>query len=206
MPADPNVPSACGAANPWITRSSTPKYDNPWIHVVEHQVINPRGGPAIYGTVHFKNLATGVVPLEPDGATYLVGQFRYALACYSWEIPEGGGQRGRDPVEAARRELLEETGLVAVHWQKLLELHLSNSVTDEHAFAYLAWGLEQHEARPEEAELLEVRRLPFSRVLAMVLSGEITDAITVASILKVQVLAMRGRLPNGLGEAVLKSG
>lgn len=191
-------------ANPWTTLRSTRVYDNPWIGVTEHQVINPRGNPGIYGTVHFKNLAIGVVPLDQDGATYLVGQFRYPHGSYSWEIPEGGGPLDQDPLASAARELAEETGLAARRWQEILRADLSNSATDERAIAYLACELEQGEAHPEEVEELQVWRLPFAEAYAMVERGEITDALSVLAIQKVQLMALQGSLADGLNEAVLR--
>jgi len=169
--------------NPWRTLRSSLRYDNPWISVTHHDVLNPSGGVGIYGVVHFKNRAIGVLALQDDGTTYLVGQYRYALNSYSWEIPEGGGSHAEDPLAAAKRELLEETGLRAREWQQILRMHLSNSVSDEESIVYLATDLEQGEASPEETERLELRRLPFTEVLKMVQRGEITDAISVAAVL-----------------------
>lgn len=171
--------------NPWRTLRSSLRYDNPWISVTHFDVLTPSGNEGIYGVVHFKNRAIGVLALEDDGTTYLVGQYRYALQSYSWEIPEGGGPHIEDPLEAAKRELLEETGLQARQWRQILRMHLSNSVTDEESIVYLATDLEQGLASPEETEQLELRRLPFSEVLAMVQRGEITDSITVAAVLYV---------------------
>ena len=178
--------------NPWQTLSSELKYDNRWIRVTEHQVVNPNGGRGIYGTVHFKNLAIGVVPLDDEGNTWLVGQYRYPLRRYSWEIPEGGGDLDLDPLESARRELREETGIEAGSWQKLIEMHLSNSVTDEHAIVYLARDLRFGAAEPEETEALALRRLPFEEVYRMVLTGVITDAISVCAILRLKLLLTDG--------------
>jgi 8-oxo-dGTP pyrophosphatase MutT (NUDIX family) len=123
-----------------------------------------------------------------------VGQFRFVLDQYSWEIPEGGGLLGKDPLESAKRELLEETGLVAREWKPILHLHLSNSVSDEYSIIYLARQLEQHEAEPEETEELAVRRLPFEEVYQMVLRGEITDSMTVATVLKVKLMLLHGEI------------
>jgi ADP-ribose pyrophosphatase len=193
-------PTLDESVNPWSTLKSREVYDNAWIRVVDHQVLNPRGNPGIYGTVHFKNLAIGVVPLDRQGCTFLVGQYRYPLGRYSWEIPEGGGAKDIDPLVSAQRELSEETGLTAGRWQTLLEMDLSNSATDEHAICYLAWDLKQGEPHPEEAELLTIRRLPFVMAFGMVERGEITDAMSVAAIQKVQLLALTRRLPEGFPE------
>lgn len=171
--------------NPWRTLRSSLRYENPWISVTHFDVLNPSGNQGIYGVVHFKNRAIGVLALEDDGTTYLVGQYRYALQNYSWEIPEGGGPHAEDPLDAAKRELLEETGLRAREWRQILRMHLSNSVSDEESIVYLATNLEQGEASPEETERLTLRRLPFTDVLAMVQRGEITDSITVAAVLSV---------------------
>jgi len=181
--------------NPWTTRRSTTQYDNRWIRVVEHDVLNPKGQPGIYGTVHFKHLAIGIVPIHGDGKTTIVGQFRYPFGRYSWEIPEGGGALDLAPLESARRELLEETGLTASHWHEMLRMDLSNSVSDEQAICFLAWGLKQGEAQPEETEQLQILRLPFADALAMAWAGEITDSMSVAALLKVELMARRGELP-----------
>jgi 8-oxo-dGTP pyrophosphatase MutT (NUDIX family) len=188
--------------NPWTTLDSTLQYDNPWIRVVEHRVLTPRQTPGIYGTVHFKHLATGVLPIDTEGCTYLVGQFRYPLEAYSWEMPEGGGTPGVPLLDSVQRELLEETGLTARHWLELMRLHLSNSVSDEVATCFLAWDLEPGEAQPEDSEQLEVRRLPFAEVAAMVWRGEITDAMSVAAIQRLELLLHRGLAPAPVAAAI----
>ncbi len=180
--------------NPWKITSQKNIYDNPWINVTEYQVINPAGNPGIYGKVHYKNLAIGVLPLDEELNTYLVGQYRFTLNQYSWEMPEGGGPEGTDPLESAKRELLEETGLKASRWTEIQRLHLSNSVSDELSILYLARGLEQFEAEPEETEQLIIKKVPFAEMYRMVCNSEITDAMTVAAVLKVQLLLTENRL------------
>lgn len=176
--------------NPWTILSSKQVYDNNWIGVTEYDVINPNGGKGIYGKVHFKNLAVGALPLDEEMNTWLVGQYRFPLEEYSWEIPEGGGDLATDPLESAKRELMEETGLVAHHWTPLVEMYLSNSVSDEKTIIYLARQLEQREPMPEETEQLVVRKLPFEEAYQMVEKGLITDAMSVAAILKLKLLLM----------------
>lgn len=170
--------------NPWKTLSGEEKYDNNWINVTEYQVINPGGGKGIYGKVHFKNKAIGVVPVDAEGNTWLVGQFRYTLNAFSWEIPEGGGAPDTDPRESAERELREETGLRAERWTLLCPLHTSNSVTDEEGFIFLAEGLHQGESEPEDSEAdLRVRKLPLREAIDMVVRGEITDSMSMIGLL-----------------------
>jgi ADP-ribose pyrophosphatase len=180
--------------NPWKITSQKEIYDNPWINLTEYQVINPSGNPGIYGKVHFKNIAIGVLPLDDELNTYLVGQFRFAPDVYSWEMPEGGGPLGIDPLESAKRELLEETGLKADNWTELQRLHLSNSVSDELAILYLARDLKQFEAEPEDTEQLIIKKVPFEEAYQMVCRGEITDAMTVAAILKVKLLLLENKI------------
>lgn len=174
--------------NPWKTLSSAKIYENPWISLTEHQVINPGGGNGIYGTVHFKNLAIGIIPLDHENNTWLVGQYRYPLKQYSWEIPEGGGSEEVDPIISAKRELKEETGISAKSWTEIQRIHLSNSVSDELGIIYLARELSFGESCPEETEELIIRKLPFETAYKMVLNGEITDSLSVAAILKVKIL------------------
>jgi 8-oxo-dGTP pyrophosphatase MutT (NUDIX family) len=180
--------------NPWKILGKKEIYENPWIQLSEFDVINPSGGKGIYGKVHFKNIAIGALPLDEELNTYLVGQYRFPCDEYSWEIPEGGGAFGVDPVESAKRELLEETGLMAEEWSTLVKLHLSNSVSDEYSIIYLARKLSQHMASPEETEQLQVRKLPFEEAYQMVERGEITDAMSVAAILKVKLMLADGRI------------
>lgn len=171
------------APSPWKTLTQEKVYENPWIKVTHHTVINPSGGEGIYGVISFKNLAIGVVPVDNDGFTWLVGQYRYTCNAYSWEIPEGGGPFGEEPIETAKRELLEETGLVAKSWQLLCPIHTSNSVTDEAGYVFMAQDLEQFWASPEETEELVAWKLPLAEAIAMVMRGEITDSLSVAGLL-----------------------
>jgi 8-oxo-dGTP pyrophosphatase MutT (NUDIX family) len=177
-----------GSDNPWKTVSTKTVYDNPWISVREDAVVRPDGDDGIYGVVHFKNIAVGVLAIE-DEDVYLVGQYRYPLNMYSWELPEGGCAEGEDPLAAARRELEEETGLCATSWRKLGEAHLSNSVSDELAIWYLATGLSQGEMRPEGSERLSVKRVPLKEALAMGLDGRISDALSLLGIMQYQLLS-----------------
>jgi 8-oxo-dGTP pyrophosphatase MutT (NUDIX family) len=171
--------------NPWKTKEIKVIYENPWIKVEEHDVINPAGNKGIYGKVEFKNKALGIIPIDSLGNTWLVGQFRYPLDQYSWEIPMGGGLIGQDILESAKRELKEETGMTAKKWTEVLRIHTSNSVTDEEGFVYLAEELTEGETEFEETEVLSIKKLPFQKALEMVLEGEITDGISIAGILKV---------------------
>lgn len=172
----------------WQTIDKSIVYENPWIKVEHRDVINPAGNPGIYGTVHYKNLAIAILPLDEEGYTYLVGQYRYVLNRYSWEIPEGGCPAGENPLSAAKRELKEETGLEASIWTPILEMDLSNSVSDEVSISYLAKGIHKGLASPEETENLEVKKIPFVDVVQMVLDGEIRDALTVATVLKASMM------------------
>lgn len=176
--------------NPWQTLASEKVYDNAWISVREDEVIRPDGEQGIYGVVHFKNIAIGILAVDGE-FIYLVGQYRYPLDIYSWEIPEGGCGEGEDPLAAARRELEEETGLRAARWEKMGEAHLSNSVTDEHAIWFLATELTQGEHNPEGTERLEVRRVTFQKALEMALAGEITDALSLLAIMQYQIAGRR---------------
>jgi 8-oxo-dGTP pyrophosphatase MutT (NUDIX family) len=174
--------------NPWQTLSSEHIYENPWMSLREDQVINPNGGRGIYGVVSFKNLAIGVVPIDAEGNTYLVGQYRYPLNEYSWEIPEGGGPHGIDALESAKRELKEETGFTAANWTNIGRVHTSNSVTSEEGYIFLAQDLTPGETEPEETEDLVIKKVPFSEAVRMVMEGEITDSISIAGILKAEKL------------------
>lgn len=180
--------------NPWKIEGEKKIYENAWIRLSEYDVINPGGGKGIYGKVHFRNIAVGVIVLDEERNTYLVGQFRFATNVYSWEIPEGGSPEGTDPLESVKRELKEETGLLADNWQILLRMHLSNSVSDELAIIYLATGLTQEEAEPEESEQLAIKKIPFEEAYQMVENGIITDSISVAAILQVKLLIAEGKL------------
>jgi 8-oxo-dGTP pyrophosphatase MutT (NUDIX family) len=179
--------------NPWKRLSSRPIYENPWIAVREDQVIRPDGNPGIYGVVQFQHWAIGVVPLTADGDTFLVGQYRYTLDHYSWEIPEGGGEHTETPLEAAQRELREEAGIAATSWTYLGEAHLSNSATDEVGCVFLAEGLTFGETEPDGTEDLQLRRVPFEEAVRMALTGEISDALAVIGLLRADHFLKSGR-------------
>jgi 8-oxo-dGTP pyrophosphatase MutT (NUDIX family) len=172
-------------SGPWRRLARRVAYENPWLTVWHDDVVRPDGSPGIYGVVHFRNVAAGVVAIDGQGRVLLVGQHRYAIDAYSWEIPEGGVPSDEDPLEGARRELLEETGIVARTWRELGRLHLSNSVTDELAVLYLATDLRQEAPDPEATEELAVRWVPFDEAVAMTLDGRITDALAVLGLQRV---------------------
>lgn len=172
-------------ANPWKTLKEEIIYENPWIRVENHQVLNPAGREGIYGKVHFKNRALAIVPIDENQNTWLVGQYRYTLKEYSWEIPMGGGKINQNPLDSAKRELKEETGISASKWTEIMKIHTSNSVTDEVGFIYLAEELSFGATEFDETEVLKIVKLPFQEALDWVMSGKITDSISVAGILKV---------------------
>lgn len=173
----------------WKRLTSTTVYDNPWITVYDEQVINPAGGENRYGRVSFKNRAVAILPLAENGDTWLVGQQRYTLGAYSWELPMGGAPLHEEPLAAAKRELSEETGLRAKRWSEIMRLHLSNSITDEVGIVYLAEDLAEGPTAFDETEVLDVRRLPLRDAVRMAESGEITDALSIAALLRLRHLA-----------------
>ncbi|MDA9328773.1 NUDIX hydrolase [Flavobacteriales bacterium] len=174
--------------NPWTKISTKEVYENPWIKVEHHTVLTPSKGAGIYGTVAFKNLAIGIIPLDTSLNTWIVGQYRFPLNTYSWEIPEGGGPIGEETIDTAKRELSEEVGLKANKWTMIQTFHLSNSVSDEYGELFLAQELKEFENHPDPEEELIVKKLPFEEVFQMVLKGEITDSMSVMGILKVKYL------------------
>jgi 8-oxo-dGTP pyrophosphatase MutT (NUDIX family) len=176
--------------NPWTRLSRQVVYENAWIMVHEDRVVRPDGQPGIYGVVHFRNRAVGVVVLDEWDRVLLVGQYRYPLDMYSWEIPEGGAPAGEEPLAAARRELREETGFVAGQWQEILRCHLSNSATDEEAICFLARDLHAGNAEPEGTEKLQLRWVPFEEALRMIAAGQITDALSILGLHRAALLRL----------------
>jgi 8-oxo-dGTP pyrophosphatase MutT (NUDIX family) len=167
------------AHDPWKILNQHLVHETPWIRIDHHDVITPTGTNGTYTTVDFKNWAIGIVPIDADGNTYIVGQYRFPLKEYSWEIPEGGGGKDATPLASAQRELLEETGISADNWEMIYEFNTSNSITNERAFVFLATGLSFGEAEPEETEELEVRKIPFTQLLDMVYNNEVKDSLTI---------------------------
>lgn len=180
--------------NPWTVTDKHIAYENAWLKVTHHDVLNSAGNKGVYGVVHFKHIAIGVVALDEHKNTWLVGQFRFPLNKYTWEIPEGGGKLDVDPLESAKRELLEETGIEANNWQLIQQLQLSNSATDEIAFLFLATDLTFLKPMPDEGELLDVKKIPFNEAYQMVQEGEIEDSLSVAAIQKVKLMMLEGLL------------
>ena len=171
--------------NPWKLKSGSLRYDNPWISVFHDDVLTPGGSEGVYGHVHFRNHAIGIIPIDDEGNTWLVGQYRYPLKRWSWEIPEGGCPVGTDPLETAKRELKEEAGIAAKNWKLICEFDVSNCVSDEIGFIYLATDLTIGEAQPDESEELELIKLPLSEAIEMVNNGDIRDAISIMALLHV---------------------
>jgi ADP-ribose pyrophosphatase len=175
-------------SNPWTILSKEVKYENPWIKVVENKVLNPAGNEGIYGVVHFKTNAIAIIPLDEENNTWIVGQYRFPLDTYEWEVVEGGCPIGTSPIDTAHRELGEEVGLKATSMELVLTMQLSNSTTDEIAYTYIARGLSFIGAHPEEDEKLIVKKIPFDELYQMVLRGEIRDSLSVASVLRTKIV------------------
>jgi 8-oxo-dGTP pyrophosphatase MutT (NUDIX family) len=170
------------AVGPWLRHTRTSAYANPWIEVFHDEVSRPDGSPGIYGVVHFRNVAVGVVAVDSAGRILLVGQHRYPLDAYSWEIPEGGAALGELALDGARRELAEETGFEAAEWRELISFSLSNSVTDERGVVFLATGLRSGIATPDSTEELAIRWATLEEVLAEIDAGEVHDILTIVGV------------------------
>lgn len=192
--------------DPWRVKSVTRPFENNWFRIDAHDVVHPGGADGTYGVIRIRRLAVGVLPIEPDGSVHLVGQWRFPLGRYSWEMPEGGAEPGENALECAKRELAEETGLSARRWTQILEMDLSNSLTDERAVIFLATDLQPGEASPEPTEVLRRRVAPFAEVLARVADGRIRDAMTVAAVLRAHHMAVTGVLPEAMTRAILGPG
>jgi 8-oxo-dGTP pyrophosphatase MutT (NUDIX family) len=204
--ASPPWDTADAAARPkWRKVRGEVVFETKWIRIESHDVIAPTGKPAHYGLAYFQNRAIGVLPLFDDGTVPLVGQMRYSIDAYSWEIPEGGAPLDEDPRDGAVRELREETGLIAADLRQILRMDLSNSVTDEDCVCYLATGLSQADSAPDDTEHFEYARVPFSQLLKAVINSQVRDAITIACVLRVHHMAVTGELPPALAEAVLRA-
>jgi len=191
------------ARGPWRVHGVRIAYENPWMQVIEHEATRPDGAPAVYAVMCPKHVAIAVLPIHADGQIEMVGQHRFATDRYEWELPEGGGRVGGDPLEDAKRELKEETGLTAKRWLQMLEVDLSNSITNEPAIGFIAWDLTEGEAEPEGTEVIAPRRLPFAEAVQRAVNGEFRDMLTVAMLMKAHYMATNGLLDAGLARAML---
>jgi 8-oxo-dGTP pyrophosphatase MutT (NUDIX family) len=192
--------------DPWIVKSVARPFENEWFRIDAHSVIRPDGAEGVYSVIRPHRLAVGVVPIDAEGCVHLVGQWRFPLGRYSWEIPEGGAEPGEAALACAERELEEEAGLRAGRWEKILELDLSNSLTDERAVIFLASDLQPGAPRPDATEVLRLRRAPFREVLARTADGRIRDSLTVAGVLRAHHMAVTGQLSEPLARAMLGQG
>lgn len=185
---------------PWRIKSVRTVYTNRWIAVREYQAVAPTGADALYGLVHPHSLALGILPIDAEGNTILVGQQRFPFGRYSWELPEGGGPESLPPLEGAQRELAEECGLKAANWLELVsDMHMSNSISDERAHAFIAWDLSPDDRHARDSsEELSLRRVPFADAVKMAASGAITDAFSLVMLLKADHLLRTGGLPREL--------
>lgn len=191
------------ASPPWLDRGSTVVHDTPWMRVTQHEVEAPTGKASQYGVLRFKNVATGVLPVHADGTVTLVGQARFARANYSWEMPEGGAPFDEDPLKAVKRELAEEAGLAAASWALALRIEVSNSITDEIGFTWIAWDLTPVPTDPDPTEVLTIVRVPFTALLKEIERGAIVDSFTVATAYRAYHMAREGLLPGWLAHAML---
>ncbi len=186
--------------NPWQVHAVRTDYENPYMEIRHHAVTRPDGAPGDYWVARFRRIAVGIIPVDDEGCTWLVGQYRFPTGTYEWEIPEGGADPGEEPEACAKRELREETGLTASHFKEILHLQLSNSCTNELSYTYLATGLSLAEAEPDATEKLQVLRLPVAEAIQLAIEGKLRDGITVASLLKLHALLLQQ--PNLLKSAV----
>ncbi len=171
--------------SPWRRRSRSLVYENAWLSVLHDEVDRPDGQPGIYGVIHFQNHAVAIVAIDAEDRVVLVGQWRYTLDGYSWELPEGGVPSDEAPLAGAQRELREETGLQAATWREVARIAVSNSVTDELGTIFLATDLVQGEAAPDGTEQLRRRWVAFDEALAMIDDGRITDLMSIAGLERV---------------------
>lgn len=188
---------------PWRSGGESQVFENPWMRLTRHPATAPTGFEADYVVMRPKNLSVGILPVHDDGTVTLVGQQRFALMNWSWEMPEGGAPFDEDPIEGARRELAEEAGLRAGHWREALKVEMSNSITDERAMAWIAWDLAPVRVAPDPTEIIRIARVPFRDLLGEIGRGSIRDMFTVATALRAYHMAREGELPPGLAKAML---
>lgn len=180
---------------PWTVLSSNTVYENNWISVEHSDVLTPAGKPGIYGVVRPKNYAIAVLPMDKDYNCWIVGQYRFSTGSYEWELAKGGCLIGTEgPMEAGKRELREETGIVASTWQRVLVSNLSNCFSDEVSFSYLATNLTFKEPEPDENEKLEIKKVNLEQLVEMSLNGEINCALSQATIFAVKLMKDKNQI------------
>ena len=187
----------------WTSHGDAVVFQNPWMTITRHPATAPTGMAADYVVMRPKNVGAGVLPLHDDGTVTLIGQHRFTLMRYSWEMPEGGAPMDEDPFDAVRRELAEEAGLAAAHWLPALDVDLSNSITDERAMTWVAWGLTPVPTDPDPTEVLVEARVPFGDLMDEIARGAVRDSLTVATAYRAYHMAREGALPPALAAAML---
>lgn len=191
---------------PWRLVQDQTVFECPYFITRSDRVKDGFGRPRDYYNVRMRNFGIAVVPIDGDGYTILVGQQRYLLDRFTWEVVRGGGRLDMPAIESAKNELSEETGYRADNWLQLFKASASPGVTDELAVGFVAWGLQAGEPHPDAGEDLVQWRLPFSKVIAMVLSGEIADLASSALVLGIQLRLERGELPSDLADCLRNAG
>ena len=190
---------------PWRSAGESVIFENPWMRLTRHPAVAPTGLQSDYVVMRPQNLSVGVLPIHDDGTVTLVGQQRFALMNWSWEMPEGGAPFDEDPLEGAKRELAEEAGLAAATWREALKVEMANSITDERAIAWIAWDFQPAPTAPDPTEVIRVARVPFGDLLREIGRGAVRDMFTVATTLRAYHMAREGELPPELAKAMLAS-
>lgn len=188
--------------NPWTTLGGEVAFENAHFRVRDDRVIDAAGRTSRYATVAMRKQGVAVLPVDAAGRTVLVGQWRYALGAWRWELPKGGAEPGEDPLRCARRELEEEANLRARGWAAIARLDQSAAIVRSTVHGFLAWDVEPRAGTPDPQEVLELRALPFAEAVELVLAGEVSDSVSSVLLLKAEALRRRGALPPPVLDAL----